>query len=84
MYKLKCQLREWGYKASHPEYWILSHSSGWELWIRIGSKTKHLDRVRDWFVRPTEEGMKVRNADFLYDLINEIKTHVEILNKMED
>lgn len=31
MYKLKCQLREWGYTASHQEYWILRLPYGLDL-----------------------------------------------------
>lgn len=84
MYNLYQKLKEWGYTASHLDYWILRHSSGFDLWIKLGRKTKNLDRVRDWFIRPAEKDMKIRNADFLYELVSEIKSHVEILNKMED
>lgn len=84
MYKLKCQLREWGYTASHPEYWILRLPYGLDLWIKVGRKAKSMDRVRDWFVRPAKVDSKFRNYDCLIEAINLIKEHVEILNKMED
>lgn len=84
MYNLYQKLKEWGYAPLHLEYWILRHSSGFEVWIKLGRKTKNLGRVRDWFIRPAEYDMKIRNADFLYDIIHEVKQQIEILNKMED
>lgn len=84
MYKVKEKLKELGYTASHPEYWILKLPYGLDLWIKVGRKAKSMDRVRDWFVRPPEVDSKFRNYDCLKDAIDLIKEHVEILNKLED
>ena len=84
MYKVKEKLKELGYTASNPEYWILRLPYDLDLWIKVGCKAKSMDRVRGWFVRPAKVDPKFRNYECLKDAIDLIKEHVEILNKMED
>lgn len=76
------KLKEYGYKARHLEYWILTYSPGLDLWIKVGRKAKHIDRVRDWFVRPSGHDVKFRNYDCMIEAINLIKSHVDELNKL--
>ena len=77
------KLKEWGYGARHLEYWILDYCPGLQLWIKIGRKTKHTERVKDWFVRPSGHDVKFRNYDCMIDAIKEITKHVNILNSLD-
>ena len=76
------KLREYGYKL-HDDYWVSSYTPGLDLYIEIGRKTKNLDRVRDWYVKPSSSETRFRNSDCLVDAIAAITFQVATINRLE-